>query len=346
MQSCYVGIVSRRIVPQQAANDHGNLREAEHLLGRIADEDPELASAVNDHLRTRPEWQSYDVKAPFQTEGFCRKYPGLQIALPGEQERRWKTPETMSVNGLGYSAQLSMVTAFEIADDNDDARLRQNKTYAIEDMGSPVPAGPHPERGWRKPPSRASCRSLSFRSSCSRSKKKKKKKSKKKSKKRAERKQSPSLHSRHNRLAYASDPSPSPRAQRTTGDTASQRIDNNKSQQGLGRATVPARAGLKKPPQEDLKPAAQPRCQASPAPAVVVETVLVQDDDETAARKRNSAPSRPPSRRDTHSVSQSDGYQSSSSSSSSSSSDSSDSDSSSEEEDRRQTMSKKAAWFW
>lgn len=64
-------------------------REVDHLLGTIAEEDNDLAKALNVFLRQMPGgWLVFDLDVPFQMEGFCQMHPGLQIATNAHQQER------------------------------------------------------------------------------------------------------------------------------------------------------------------------------------------------------------------------------------------------------------------
>lgn len=161
-------------------------READHLLGSIADEDDDLAKALNVFLRKMPDgWLVFDLEVPFQMEGFCRRYPGLQIAVNAyQQERRWESLPLVSKNGLEYQSQWHLITAFEVAVDNDSDRVRQKDNYYVENMASP-------DRQQRRRPTRSRRPSPeSSPSPVKRSKSKKKSSKKKSSKKESAKKQS------------------------------------------------------------------------------------------------------------------------------------------------------------
>lgn len=141
---------------------HDDMHEADHVLGRISDMDAPMASALNDRLRSRRGWQSRVIKVPFPLEGTCRKYPHLEWARPEEQETCWLTFGIDSENSSYYQAQMTMVTAFEVAKDGADKRVRKGESFAVEDMRS-APAKTKSSRKSSRHRSRSSRRSRSRR---------------------------------------------------------------------------------------------------------------------------------------------------------------------------------------
>ena len=332
--------------------EHESMHEATHILGRIADEDQELAQAMNQHLRKKKDWQTFDVLVPFQTEGFCRKYPGLEIALPHEQERRWMTAPIKSLNQLDYQAQMSMITAFELAEDNDEARLRHGDTYQVEDMGSPTPAAQRRSPSRRSRSSRRSHRTNVTSRSASRSSRRSKTRSRSNAKKK---KKKSSKKDRKDKQYRESLGMPAAEEAQRNEDWLKHLTDRHSAKAAsLKPAPPPAPATFTFPApapspfvytttvENDRKPAAKPA-----ATPMVVETVHEEEQDVAPTR----LPTGFPLRRDqpTEVTQESDGfgnnYGSGSSSSDSSSSDSSSSDDSESSSSEEEEQQKRSAWF-